>query len=336
MGKNSFAVAMTYCGAVVGAGFATGREVALFFSGLGQWGLVGVALATTLFILVGVVILDITHRHQVYSYLDLLKTVMPWRGTVFITDLVFLASLWIGVGVMTAAGGRALQGWGVAYPLGCFLFLLLCLAILARGAGGFVKANCWLAPALAVAILLLCGGQICRPVFADLTGGPVRSSLLYVSFNAAIAGVALSTLKDKLSRREVLLGGVGGGLLLGAMLALVLLGIAGFENTELPLLTLAAVRWGRWQWLYTFALLAAVLTTALANIHGLACRLAEKNKQRGQRLLIAGGGYLISQFGFGALVAFSYPLLGLCNIVLLAGLCYYSLVRAVVFLKRSR
>lgn len=335
MGKNTIAIALTYCGAVIGAGFATGREVVLFFTGQGRPGLLGVGLATLLFIFVGVAILDITLRNRVYSYIDLLKIISPWKWPVVFIDLVLLASLWIGIGVMAAAAGRVLAGWGLSYPFGCALFLAVCLGILKSGGEGFVKANCWLVPGLALAIFFLCGGQIYRPVLTGMIDGPLRSSLLYVSFNTAIAAVALSTLKDKLDRRGALWGGILGGLLLGAMLALVFGATAGLEHSELPLLELAKARLGKWQWSYALALLAAVFTTALANIHGLASRLTKEGGYWRWSLLIAGGGYFISQVGFATLVAYSYPLLGLCNIVLLAGLCYYKFGTLTLF-RRNR
>ncbi len=34
---------------------------------------------------------------------------------------------------------------------------------------------------------------------------------------------------------------------------------------------------------------------------------------------------MLAQIGFAGLVDLLYPLLGICNIVLVAGLCYYSL-----------
>lgn len=333
--KNTLAIALTYCGAVIGAGFATGREVVLFFTRLGRPGLLGVGMAALMFIFVGVVILDITLRNRVYSYIDLLNVISPWKWLTCFIDVVFLASLWVGVGVMAAAAGRALEGWGVSYPLGCGLFLVACLGILRSGSKGFVKANCWLVPGMAVAILFLCGGQICRPVLTSLVDSPLRSSLLYVSFNTAIAAVALSTLKDRLNRRGVLWGGILGGLLLGVMLALVFGATPGLEHSELPLVELAKIRLAKWQWSYALALLAAVVTTALANIHGLASRLAKRASYWRWSLFIAFGGYFISQVGFATLVAYSYPLLGLCNIVLLVGLCYYSLVTKTL-LRRNR
>lgn len=335
MSKNSFAVAMTYCGAVIGAGFATGREVVDFFSGYGNRGLAGVGLATLMFAWVGVVILDVTHRNPVYSYLDLLKIVLPWKWLVLLTDFMFLATLLAGVGVMTAAGGTVLKGWGLRYAIGCAGFLALCILLLRTGGKGFIKANCWLVPGMAAAILILCIAQVSVPALGGYVRGPFSSALLYVSLNTAIAGVAMSTLKEKLDQQAVLLGGFGGGLLIGLLLLVIYGATAGMESYEIPLLRLAEIWLGKWQWVYALVLFAAVLTTALANLHGLASRVV---KGREYWLCVIGtacAGFIIAQCGFASLVAFLYPLLGLCNIVLLAGLCYYSLNKCKI-VRRNR
>lgn len=325
MWKNSFAVAMAYCGAVIGAGFATGREVVDFFSGYGNQGLFGVAIATLLFLWVGVTILDVTHRYPVYSYLDLLNNILPWRWLVLLTDTMFLATLLSGVGVMTAAGGTVLQKWGLSYSLGCAGFILTCVLLLRTGGKGFIRANCWLVPGMAAAIIILSLVQICVPTFGVEARGPFSSALLYVSFNTAIAGVALSTLKDKLTSGVVLLAGVGGGLLIGILLLVIHSATIGMKGHAIPLLKLAEIWLGEWQWVYGVALLAAVLTTALANLHGFASRIQGGQWYWACVIVTSLIGFVIAQYGFIDLISFLYPLLGLCNIVLLLGLCYYSL-----------
>ena len=45
MEKRTGRVAAEICGAVVGAGFASGKEIALFFSRFGVWSWAGIATA---------------------------------------------------------------------------------------------------------------------------------------------------------------------------------------------------------------------------------------------------------------------------------------------------
>jgi uncharacterized membrane protein YkvI len=325
--NNIFPVAAAYCGAVIGAGFATGREVVEFFGVYGSRGIYGVALATALFMWAGVTILDVTHCHPVYSYLDFLHQLLRRRVLVAAADILFLGTLLAGTGVMAAAGGAILSRWGMQYTWACATFLALCVLILVRGNKGFLLANSWLAPGMAVIMALLCLARITIPAGTGFPG-PYGSAFLYAAYNTAIAAVALSTLKEHLTGKTVVWGGLLGGLSLGLLLFLVYLGVAGLPGqAEIPMGELAEYFLGRGQWIYELVLLAAVLTTALANMHGLASRVAARGRYWPMLLLTAALGLAVSQYGFPSLVRLLYPLLGACNIVLLLGLCYYSFGR---------
>lgn len=325
--NNIFPVAAAYCGAVIGAGFATGREVVEFFSVHGREGIYGVALATALFMWAGTTILDVTHCHPVYSYLDFLRSVLCHNVLVVIADILFLATLLTGTGVMAAAAGAILCRWGMNYTVGCAIFLAVSALILIRGSTGFIQANAWLVPGMALIIVALCLAQISVPAGVSFSG-PYGSAFLYVAYNTAIAAVALSTLKEHLTKKTVLWSGLGGGLALGLLLLLVYLGVTGLPGqAEIPMGELAGLWLGKGQWIYELVLLAAVLTTVLANMHGLASRVASQGRCRPVLMLVAAMGLAISQYGFASLVGMLYPLLGACNVVLLAGLCYYSFIR---------
>lgn len=331
--SNVFSIATAYCGAVIGAGFATGREVVEFFTVYGRRGIWGVVVATVLFMWAGVIILDVTHNNPVYSYLDFLRSVLVHKPLIVLADILFLATLLAGTGVMTAAGGAILAGWGVNNTLGCAIFLVVCILILAWGSTGFIKANSWLVPGMALIIVALCLAQISRPALS-VSAGPYGSALLYVAYNIAIAAVALSTLKEHLTDEVVLWSGLGGGLVLGVLLFLVYLATSGLPGqVEIPMGEIARLWLGKGQRIYELVLIIAVLTTALANMHGLACRVASQGRYWPVLILVAGMSLLISRHGFVSLVGLLYPLLGMCNIVLLAGLCYYSFMKSKAWYK---
>ena len=52
-------IALSFVGLVVGAGFATGREVVQYFSSYGMWGLAGAAVAGIIMALAGTVFLQL-------------------------------------------------------------------------------------------------------------------------------------------------------------------------------------------------------------------------------------------------------------------------------------
>ena len=70
---STLKVAATYIGTIVGAGFATGQEVLQFFTKFGVMGLVGIILATIMFILFGYIIIDLGNKLKAQSHLEIIK-----------------------------------------------------------------------------------------------------------------------------------------------------------------------------------------------------------------------------------------------------------------------
>ena len=58
-GVSTLKVAATYIGTVVGAGFATDQEVLQFFNRFSVMGLVGIVIATIMFVVFGYLIMDL-------------------------------------------------------------------------------------------------------------------------------------------------------------------------------------------------------------------------------------------------------------------------------------
>ena len=98
MEKRPGRVAAEICGAVVGAGFASGKEIASFFSRFGGWSWAGIMLAVAV---VGAVCLGVMRRPGVAG----MPLAWQSRG---------LGRLWTALftGLMAATGGAMLAGAG--------------------------------------------------------------------------------------------------------------------------------------------------------------------------------------------------------------------------------
>lgn len=63
-----FQIAAVYVGTVVGAGFATGKEIVEFFTRYGFYGFIGILIAGYIFIFTGTKIMLISARIRASSY----------------------------------------------------------------------------------------------------------------------------------------------------------------------------------------------------------------------------------------------------------------------------
>lgn len=98
-----WAAAALYAAGVIGAGFASGKELAVFFVNYGRAGLVGAILAWLLLLVGSGLILESCAKYNVSSYGQLLHSLQPGLARVF--DFLYALFLLVGISVMFAGMG---------------------------------------------------------------------------------------------------------------------------------------------------------------------------------------------------------------------------------------
>ena len=316
MSRRTGRAAAEVIGAIIGAGFASGREIDAFFTRSGPWGWAGMAAAAAV---IGAVCASVLARPGVAG--------MPeaWQGRP-------MAAVWRGLfaGLMAVTGGAMLAGAGEAAALllpfhgargiGMAATLLAALA-LAKGEGAGMA---WVSRTLIVCLtVVLAPGLAQKP----MAGTPVRAAcapwtalargVCYGGFNVALAVPVLSEQGRMTApeRRRCAL--------LVAALFLTLLAVGNgvlcrhpaLQGEALPFVRLLS-GWGKpGYWLGGAALYLADLTTLTAALRGI--RDLSGGSAWLRRALI---GLLIglSLLGFGEVVAWVYPALGGACAALLA------------------
>ena len=300
MGSSAWAVV----GAVIGAGFASGREVAAFFSRYGAWSWLAVIAAVAA---IGWISCRIMRSPGVPE---------PWRDR-------WPGRVWQGMfaALLAATGGAMLAGAGEiaaltlplhgAYWMG--MLATLCLAwwlserrLIGLGLMSRALTACLIAT-LAMGLLM----PRMRGVWVEEAPGwsAIPSSLLrglcYGGFNVALASPVLDETALQLSEQDQrrCVRHVCG--ILGALLALgngVLLRHPALLGAALPFVELLGY-WGRWGMLLgALSLYLAVLTTLVACLRGLNALL--------KRRWLMGLPVLVALLGFSGAVDGLYPLLG--------------------------
>lgn len=304
-------VALAYAGAVVGAGFASGQEIYVFFSRHGTGGVWGILLAGLAFFIMGSRALEYGAR-GVGHYRGLLELVYSPRAVRWL-EVLALAFLMGGLVVVAAGAGAAGAALlHVPAPIGSLLMLVVTALITVRGADGVLAANAVLVPvlvAVALSVAIQAGGRLHAP------GAPHwwLSSLLYVSYNLFTGLLALLGLgrvvpspADRI--RAALLGAV-----LLVVMALVLhralLGTVGPPG-EVPILDLARGMGVVWAIGYGIALACALVTTGVAQAFSFGERYGAA------RIWWLVGLWPFTWIGFGRLVTDFYPVMGVLSILI--------------------
>lgn len=336
---QTFRVAATYVGTVVGAGFASGQEMLRFFVAYGRAGLAGVGVATLLFCLFGVLVMDLGRRLRVRSHREILYYACGQQiGKLM--DVVITLFLGATLTVMVAGGGAVFaEQLGLPRAIGSILTAGLASLTILAGMRGIMAANSVVVPLLAVAVtglslasLRLHGlGAILDQAAPWPMWAPVNSwavaALLYVGYNLVLSISVLGPLGAEVGdRRIIIAGGILGGLALGLLAVAIKLAVAAhmpdIGRVEVPMLFLARLHPRPVQWFYMLILWAEIYTTATACAYGFASRFAEvmHSSYRGVVVLVTAMSLFGSGFGFSVLLAKLYPTFGLITLVVLAGL----------------
>lgn len=331
--------ALLYAGTVVGAGFASGQEMLRFFGVHGSMGIWGAGLAGLLFAYLGAVILVTAVRLRAANYHVVLHHLLGGR-LARAMDLFSLGMLVAMLGVMLAGSGAVFREQFGLPPISGVLVLALTVSIvIVTGLDGLVAVSAVLVPVKVALVSVVCisalllggegvppaGGTAAGPGGA-MSGGWLFSAVLYVSYNLVAPVAVLSSLGCHLTRKQAWLGGMAGGLILGAAAGLVTLAVAAFypaaSRYQLPVLFLAGLLHPAMQPPISAVIWVAVFTTAVANAHGFASRIGPPGSRRYRT---AGIGVTLAVIplacaDFATLVRLLYPLFGYGGLVLLAAL----------------
>ncbi len=286
-------------GAVVGAGLASGREIASFFTSHGAWSWAGILLAVG-----SLIFLADAQLPQSWQ--------QTWPGKVWHCLLSAM---------LIATGGAMLSGAGEvaalvlplrhAQAIGMISTLALAWLLARRTMAGLAWVSRGM---LAVLAVMICLGLFLPPMEAVRVSNASGTSALlqgltYGGFNAALQVPILmqAPSSDAIRRRSIRLAG-GVTLLLLVLGNIVLMRHTALLEEALPFLRMLAALGKAGYWLCAVSLYLAILSTLTACLRGL----------QGTWLPLCGV-IAVSLLGFSGVVARVYPILGGgCCLMLLA------------------
>ncbi len=318
----NLSAALSAVAAMVGAGFASGREIVVFFSGQGAISWLGILVACAgIGFLIGAVtaLAKRTGRRDLPGIFEQ----MMGRGSGIAMQAIYSAMLVLCAAAMLSTGATLgaltfdLHGsflLGTAITLACALFLTRRGALPLAGLALVVLMAAW--------FISLGASQRAESVYA--AGSVVISSasgMIYAAFNATLAaGVICLNAQESVKPARV---GLYAALLLAAMLipANWALTRAGVDIRQMALPSVVMAQgWGlTGYYLSIGALFLAVVTTLSAALSALKEQLSVLGIRPVQALFFASAASLaLSMAGLTALVGIGYPAAGfVCAVMLL-------------------
>ena len=317
---NLLNVALMFVGAIMGAGFASGREIWQFFGVFGKQGRIGILLIAVLFVVLGMMT---AYLARILGTNDMGRIIAP-GGNPKIENLVswFMAIMLFTVLInMTAAGGALLhQNFGISRLVG----------------GEFERISRvfrYIMPVLFAAVILIsvlavtanlgtsATGETVKP--SPIAGNWILAACLYIYYNilAMIPIVATSSVNAK-SEKSAMLGSGLGGIFLGVLAFTIVLALQKdmqfAQAMDMPMLAYAGRISKGAGIIYSVLLFAAIYASATSNFYGFTTKLRTDEKKSRKVILSACLAFLLGLVGFKNVVAYMFPIEGYLGFAIIA------------------
>ena len=330
MKKNWIKIASIYIGTVIGAGFASGREILEFFGIYGIKGSWGIFLSCTLFALVGGLLLVKVYNNRIESFNQLSSKIFG-NEMGSIINMVINFSLYTGFSVMVSGSGAVFkEELGLSFNIGILVMIICSFIVFLFSLEGLSFISTILVPLMIIGIVFTSfyiskgeGYNYSAIQGLDLTikGNFITSALLYFGSNALLIIVVFSSLLSIIdSKKSAILGGIVGGLILYilaiSILNPILIHYNNVEHLNIPMLQISSLVGDGYRRLYALILWIAMFTTALANGFGFVSKFPSKNKF-GATVILCITAIPLAKVGFANLVGVMYPIFGVMGVVIM-------------------
>ncbi|WP_391558376.1 GerAB/ArcD/ProY family transporter [Robertmurraya sp.] len=326
----AFQLAAVYVGTVVGAGFATGKEIVEFFSRFGFIGLIGILMSGYIFIFLGSKLMRIAARLRAKSYQELNTFLFgPYLGGA-INILMLFMLLGVSAVMLSGAGAVFQEQLGLSRSLGIMLTIALSFIVMIVGTKGLFAVNTFVVPMMICFSFLLFIVTIQQPNFleqlllippADDGWKSVVNPFSYTAFNIGLAQAVLVPVAAEIKDEDTV---KWGGIIGGAALTVILLSshatlimLPNLEIYEIPMAAIMKNLAYGFYWIYVLIIYGEIFTSVIGNVYGLEKQL--NNYLKLPRIAWVCIIFIISYLGsfvnYGTLLSYLYPIFGYVTII---------------------
>lgn len=319
-------------GTMIGAGYASGRELWQFFgyeSGL------AILLFTLLFSICCYIIMKISYEKKTVHYLPVLEALLG-KKLARMYDIMIILYLFTVTVVMLAGGGATLEVFYLPFWAGIAIMVFLLVLLFIWDVQGMVSINSFILPILIFGLVMVLvlffikNGQPWTIKWSEQENWPAAFTFTALNILPLVAVLAAIG-KEIKQKGEIWIASIGSGVILGSVSLLYnesLLQIASdIVLYEIPLFAILKHYPYTMLIFMSFVLWGAIFTTAASGIFGLTSRFRKKTSLPlwAMALVILFIMVPLTTFGFSTLVAILYPLYGLLNLYFLASLLLYPI-----------
>lgn len=341
--KNCIKIALVIIGALIGAGFASGQEIYLFFFSYGKRGILGIGVSA---ILLGIIIyktMIIIKKNKITTYKEFLLSIVPkkWRKEKVLEIINIIINIFILITfyIMIAGfGGYLAETIKIPQIIGSSILAIMCVIIMSKETKGIVKVSEIIVPILIVFIVVIGVYTVISTNVANkieqmniINGSSwLVSGVLYASYNTILLIPVLISVNNIIDRREVSKTSIVITFMIFLLATAVFVSMlkidVNIKRIEMPISYVISTQLPKLKVLYGIVILTSILTTAISLIASLMQNVKEKNNKKIMLCLICISSIFISQIGFSALINFLYPIFGYIGIIQILLIAIFSIL----------
>lgn len=320
----SFKIAATYIGTIVGAGFATGKEIVQFFSINGLYGFIGIFVSGILFIWIGTKMMLLSIQIQAQSAQDFNQFLFG-KTTGNIVNFIMLFGLLAVTSVMISGAGATFEEQiGIKRQFGIIITICITLLILSAGLKGVFSINSVIVPIMIIFIIAVSSTTLLDSIQNIKNTMPseswnykwITNPLTYTALNIILAQSVLVPLASSINDTKIIkLGGFLGGLGLTIMLALshlTIISIPFFYEYHIPMAEAVKEVNPFFHLFFVIVIIGEIITTVIGNMFGMSRQLHSifQIKPYTFVILLLTVCYIVSYIHYSPLLSILYPLIG--------------------------
>lgn len=330
--KNCIKIALVIIGALIGAGFASGQEIYLFFFSYGKKGILGIIVSS---ILLGIIIyktIVIIKEKQITTYKEFLENIIQEKirkeKILEIINTIINIFILITFYIMIAGfGGYLAETIEIPQIIGSSILAIICIIIMSKETKGIVKVSEAIVPILILFIIIigiytLSSTNIINKINEmEIVKGSnwLVSGVIYASYNSILLIPVLISINKIISKKEISKTAIIITLttfILATSIFVSMLKIdVNIRNLEMPVSYVINTQLPKLKIAYGIVILTSILTTAISLIAGLMQNVKKQNNKKIILYLICISSIPISQIGFSALIQLLYPIFGYIGIL---------------------
>ena len=330
----SLKIAAVFIGTVVGAGLASGQEIIQFFTLYGLYGILGILLCGILYIITGMVTVDLSYKYKVSSYKDLIYlSCGKYLGWVIdtLTTIFFFGGTCI---ILAGSGAIFYEHLGIPRIIGVLVMAVVTIIVVFYSTDGLIFINSIIVPCMIIVIIvisimvLMNKSAFGYPIELEIINAPVFktnwlfSALIYTSFNMlSTTGVLAPMTRDIKSSKSfsygIIIGSIGLFILTGIINIILLLNEPNIFKFSIPMLYIARSVGNLVGGALSVVIWLEMFSTVVSDVYSLAKKMFHNFKinYRLSVVLVLLFAYPFTFIGFENLIKLLYPSFGVISLI---------------------